>query len=95
MASIPAKTNWPGLSSSGKGHVHRPRHTPEKLAISVNGHVVPVRWITSNEFYGELPSSFLKDGNNRATFLLPVDNHSSGFGMAFDWIKFAPIESTD
>lgn len=68
---------------------------PEKLAISVNGHVVPVRWLTSNEFYGELPSSFLKDGNNRATFLLPVDNHSSGFGMAFDWIKFAPIESTD
>ncbi|PPU38650.1 hypothetical protein [Xanthomonas arboricola] len=68
---------------------------PEELAVSVNGHVVRLSWLTANEFYGELPSSFLKDGNNRATFVLPVDNHSSGFGMAFDWIKFAPIELTD
>ncbi|PPU97820.1 hypothetical protein XpopCFBP1817_04630 [Xanthomonas populi] len=79
----------------GKVRAIAPGIHPEQLAVSVNGHVVPLRWLNASEFYGELPSSFLKKDDNRATFLLPVDNHSYGIGMAFDWIKVAPIDSAN
>lgn len=62
----------------------------QSIALRLNGHAVPLRWVSGGGFDAEVPDGAVKRGFNRLEFISDLDDRGQGFAARLDWFAISP-----